>query len=186
MSFFPSQQKTSISKSWPVSNTQLVISRTLKEGKSYTDWGGVEDEKQWQAWDSCLDGPKVKVGFPGGTIGKESACQRRRCERLRFNPWVRKIPWREGMATHSSILAWRIPWTEELGGLLSMGSQRAGHDWVTKQQPKSNQCDNFCVSLPLVGKQKVLINQIIVLGKEGFCAAGLSRSLGTESNSDWM
>ena len=33
------------------------------------------------------------------------------------------------MATHSSILAWRIPWTEEPGGLQSEGSQRAGHDW---------------------------------------------------------
>ena len=32
------------------------------------------------------------------------------------------------IATHSSILAWRIPWTEELGGLQSMGSQRVGHD----------------------------------------------------------
>ena len=35
----------------------------------------------------------------------------------------------EGMATHSSILAWRIPWTEEPGGLQSTGSQRVGHDW---------------------------------------------------------
>ena len=34
------------------------------------------------------------------------------------------------MATYSSILAWRIPWTEELGGLQSMGSQRVGHDWA--------------------------------------------------------
>ena len=34
----------------------------------------------------------------------------------------------EGMATHSYILAWRIPWTEEPGGLQSMGSQRVGHD----------------------------------------------------------
>ena len=33
------------------------------------------------------------------------------------------------MATHSSVLAWRIPWTEEPGGLLSMGSHRVGHDW---------------------------------------------------------
>ena len=38
------------------------------------------------------------------------------------------------MAAHSSILAWRIPWTEELGGLQSMGSQRVGHDLATKQQ----------------------------------------------------
>ena len=35
------------------------------------------------------------------------------------------------MATHSSILAWRIPWIEELGRLLSMGSHRVGHDQVT-------------------------------------------------------
>ena len=38
------------------------------------------------------------------------------------------------MATHSSILAWRIPWTVEPGGLQSMGSQQVGHDLVTKQQ----------------------------------------------------
>ena len=37
-------------------------------------------------------------------------------------------PLEEGMATHSSILGWRIPWTEEPGGLQSMGSQRAGRD----------------------------------------------------------
>ena len=38
------------------------------------------------------------------------------------------------MVTHSSILAWEIPWTEESGGLQSMGSQRIGCDWATKQQ----------------------------------------------------
>ena len=37
-------------------------------------------------------------------------------------------PLEEGIAAHSSILAWRIPWTEEPGGLPSMGSQRVGHD----------------------------------------------------------
>ena len=50
--------------------------------------------------------------------------------------WAWSLAWEdpleEGMATHSSILAWRIPWTEEPGGLPSMGSQRVGHDWVTK------------------------------------------------------
>ena len=40
----------------------------------------------------------------------------------------------KGMATHSSILAWRIPWTEETGGLQSMGSQRVRRDLTTKQQ----------------------------------------------------
>ena len=40
-------------------------------------------------------------------------------------------PLEEGMVTHSSILAWRIPWREEPGGLESMGSQRIGHDRAT-------------------------------------------------------
>ena len=40
-------------------------------------------------------------------------------------------PLEKGMATHSSILAWRIPWTEEFGGLQSMGSQRVGCEGVT-------------------------------------------------------
>ena len=51
---------------------------------------------------------------------------------------VRSLGWEDplgkGMATHSSILAWRIPWTEEPGGLQSMGSQRVGHDLATEQQ----------------------------------------------------
>ena len=40
----------------------------------------------------------------------------------------RKDPLEKGMATHSSISTWRIPWTEEPGGLQSTGSQRVGHD----------------------------------------------------------
>ena len=46
--------------------------------------------------------------------------------------WVRSLGWKDplekGTATHSNILAWRIPWTEEPGGLQSMGSQRVGHN----------------------------------------------------------
>ena len=45
-----------------------------------------------------------------------------------FQSLGREDPLEKRMATHSSILAWRIPWTEESGGLQSMGSQRAGHD----------------------------------------------------------
>ena len=52
--------------------------------------------------------------------------------------WVGSLGWEDplekGMAPHSSILAWRTPWTEEPGGLQSMGSQRAGRDRETKQQ----------------------------------------------------
>ena len=46
--------------------------------------------------------------------------------------WVQSLgredPLEEGMAAHSNVLAWRTPWTEEPGGLLSTGSQRVGHD----------------------------------------------------------
>ena len=43
----------------------------------------------------------------------------------------REDPLEKEMATHSSILAWRIPWTEDLGGLQSMGSQRVRRNWAT-------------------------------------------------------
>ena len=50
--------------------------------------------------------------------------------------WVQSLGWEDAlekeMATRSSILAWRIPWTEEPGELQSMGSQRVGHDLATK------------------------------------------------------
>ena len=46
----------------------------------------------------------------------------------------REDPLEKAMATHSSTLAWRIPWMEEPGGLQSLGSQRLGHDLATKQQ----------------------------------------------------
>ena len=48
--------------------------------------------------------------------------------------WVRSLGWENPLekeiATHSSILAWKIPWTEEPGRLQSMGLQRVGHDWA--------------------------------------------------------
>ena len=44
-----------------------------------------------------------------------------------FDPWVRKLLLQKEMATNSNILACRIPWTKEPGGLQSMGSQRVGH-----------------------------------------------------------
>ena len=66
-------------------------------------------------------------------IGKESAWQCRRNRRRGFNPWVWKDPLEKEMANHSSILAWKIPWTEETDRLQSMGSQRVKQDLATKQ-----------------------------------------------------
>ena len=63
------------------------------------------------------------MGFSGGTSGKEAACQRQRHKRLGSDPWVEKTPLGKGTATHSSILTWRIPRTEETGGLQSEGGK---------------------------------------------------------------
>ena len=65
--------------------------------------------------------------------------------------WVRSLGWedplKKGMATHSSILAWRTPWTGEPGGLHSMGSQRVGHDWATNTTMTVSETILFIFSL---------------------------------------
>ena len=62
-------------------------------------------------------------GFPGGLDGEESACNAG--DESSILSW--EDPLEKGMTTHSSNLAWRIPWTEEPDGLQSIGLQRAGH-----------------------------------------------------------
>ena len=64
------------------------------------------------------------LGFPGGASGKGSICQ---CKGHGLDPLGREDPLEEEVATHSSILAWRIPGTEEPDGLQSTGPQRVGH-----------------------------------------------------------
>ena len=65
--------------------------------------------------------------FPDSSVGKESACNAGKQVESRG----REDPPQKEMATHSSILAWRIPRTEEPSGLQFMGSQKVGHNWVT-------------------------------------------------------
>ena len=62
-------------------------------------------------------------GFPNGLDGKESSCNAETQVLMGQGD-----PLEKGMSTHSSILAWRIPWIEEPDGLQSMGSQRVEHD----------------------------------------------------------
>ena len=65
-------------------------------------------------------------GFPVGSGGKESACKQTRVPSL-----SQEDPLEEGMATHSSILAWRIPWKDKPDRLQPVGSQRVGQDRAT-------------------------------------------------------
>ena len=74
-----------------------------------------------------METPEHDRGCPGGTGGKEALpVQETEETQVRSPGW--KDPLEEGMAFHSSILAWRIPGTEEPGGLPSVGSHRVGHD----------------------------------------------------------
>ena len=66
-------------------------------------------------------------GFPGGSDGKETACN---VGDLGSIPGSGR-PLEEGRAAHSSLLAWRIPWAEKPGRLQSTGLQRVRHDWAT-------------------------------------------------------
>ena len=64
------------------------------------------------------------MGFPGGSVVKNLPAMQETQE-----TWVQSLGWEvpleEGMATHSTVLAWRIPWTEEPGGLQSMGRKES-------------------------------------------------------------
>ena len=76
-------------------------------------------------------------GFPEHVISKqlEKVAQTVKHLPTKWETRIRSLGWEDllqkEMATHSSILAWKIPWTKEPGGLQSMGSQRVGHDWAT-------------------------------------------------------
>ena len=69
------------------------------------------------------------MGFPGSADGKEPACQ---SVQETYETWVQFLgqenPLEYEMATHSSLLAWRNPWTEDLGELLSIELQRVKHN----------------------------------------------------------
>ena len=67
------------------------------------------------------------MGFPGRAVVKNAPANAGDA-RDRVQSLGREDPLKEGMATHSSILAWKIPWSEESGRLQSLGSQRVGYD----------------------------------------------------------
>ena len=126
-----------------LSNTQLVRVST-KLPSSWTDLqlqgGWTPVHRYLQPLASLLHSsiyvpPFNQTGLPRWLRDKQSACQ--------AGDWVQPLGWEDSlekeMATHSSILAWRIPWIEEPGGLQSMGSRGIRLDWVTKHAHSWNQ-----------------------------------------------
>ena len=69
-------------------------------------------------------------GSPGGSVVKNLPAM----PQMQVGSLGQEDPLEKEMAMHSNILAWEIPWTEEPGGLQSMGWQRIGHNLTTKQQ----------------------------------------------------
>ena len=83
-------------------------------------------------------------GLPSGSVVKNPPAMQETQDM-----WVRSLGWEdpleEGMAIYPSIFAWRIPWTEELGGLLSRGLQRLRHDWSNRARIDAfPRCACFC------------------------------------------
>ena len=80
------------------------------------------DSQQWQRGERAFRFPEAQVALVAKNLPVEELCK----------TWIQPLCWEDllekGMATHSSILAWRIPWTEEPDGLPSTGSQSVGHD----------------------------------------------------------
>ena len=76
----------------------------------------------------------VFQGFPRGSVDKELACNAGDAGDMGLIPWLGRSP-EEGMATHSSILAWRIPWTEEPGRLQSTGRKELDMTEVSEHTP---------------------------------------------------
>ena len=111
---------------FPAPNTVLY------RGYHHTSWpiwlgSHMRNEETSYSLSRCVLGLREGVQSPGG-----------------------EDPPEEGTATHSSTLAWRIPWTEEPGGLQSMGSQRVGHDWATKHSFKHCSQNVYKYSLALL------------------------------------
>ena len=126
----------------------LPLETTVRTGHGTTDWFQIgKGVRQGCILSPCLfslyaeyimrnAGLEAQAGIkiagsninnPGRSGGNKSACKRE--TRVQSLGW--EDPLEKEMATHSSILAWRIPWTEEPGRLQSMGSQRVGHDRAT-------------------------------------------------------
>jgi len=70
------------------------------------------------------------LGFPRGSVVKNSPMK----QKIQVRSLSQQDPLKKKMATHSSILAWEIPWTEEPGGLQSMGLQRVGYELASTWQ----------------------------------------------------
>ena len=109
-------------------------------------------------------------GFLDGTSGKESTCQCKRYKKCGFDPWVGKIPLEKEETTHSSILACKIPRTEEPGRLRSLELLRVLNThifigtwtYITKRDPLKFLAFNQLKIMPLSISENYVLNVILL------------------------
>ena len=121
------EYQTTWPASWEICMNNRFITATVRTGRETTDWFQIgKGVHQRGILSPCLFNLHAEYSLVVQRLKHLPAMQ---------ETWVRslsqEVPLEKEMATHSSILAWRIPWMEELDGLQSMGSQRVGHDWAT-------------------------------------------------------
>ena len=97
----------------------------------YQGWRGWMD--WWVGWVEKIRKSYSGRGFPGGTLVKNLPANTGNA-RDSVRSLGGEDPLEEEMTAHSSILAWKTPWTEEPGRLQFMGSQRVRYDWITKHK----------------------------------------------------
>ena len=107
---------------WSMDQRMQVASKSWKDKE--TDF--LELLKEYNSANIFKIFFKCKHSFPSGSVVKNMPDNA-------GDTWdMRKIPWRRAWQPTPVVLAWRTPWTEESGGLLSIGSLRVRHDWVTE------------------------------------------------------
>ena len=104
----------------------LLCPWALSSILNLSSWASMSSLSVKMSWMGLDD---IQDPFPDGAVGKEPACQFRRCKRQVFNPWVRKIP---RVANGNPLQYSCLENAMERGawGLQSMGSQRVGHSWA--------------------------------------------------------
>ena len=115
-------------------------------------------------------------GFPGGSVVRNTSVN---VGDARDMIWSLGRPLEKEMRTHSSILVWRIPWTEEPGGLQSMRSQRVGHGSATQQQ-------RGCVALSNYSRCILKLWTAYLQPINPFCLMKYKAQLLQESLTNWV
>ena len=117
---------------WPPDVKNWLIGKDPDTGKDWRQEEKGMTEDEMVGWHHQLNGHEFEQALGVGDGQGSLAC---------CSPWGRKeldmtkwLNWTKEMATHPSIFAWKIPWTEEPGGLQSMGSKRVKHDWATEHK----------------------------------------------------